>query len=39
MVETLKKAQKDDDHKTENYNSQLDLRDDKKKVVERALFR
>jgi len=37
MVVMLKKEQQDDDHKKEYCNSQLDIADDKKKELERAV--
>merc|ERR1719301_215854 len=37
MVVTLKKEQQDDDHKKEYCKVQLDLADDKKKELERAV--
>ena len=37
MVETLKKEQKNDDYKKEYCSKLLDLKDDKRKAVSRAL--
>ena len=37
MVETLKKEQKNDDYKKEYFTMELDLKDDKRKAVSRAL--